>query len=117
MTTLVKKIPPVERVEDELTFTNRYEMLGMPLPNPATMCLGECEGTGVIPIYKDDVHPEFLRRWQDEHKKAHTVWFRLKLAWEQKSFWYLFHGWRCDGWHFITCPDCEGTGKAKATIQ
>ena len=70
-----------------LEFENRYTAMGIPLPDPETMCRGRCEGTGVIPIYKDE---------QDEHLKS--LWLKAEEA-EPTD----------DGYHFITCPDCNGT--------
>lgn len=77
----------------EHEFTDRYG--GGPYPDPATMCKGQCEGLGVYPQTLDDrtITEEERRRWQEAHDKdAHT----------------------CDGYHFIKCPDCDGTGLAKA---
>lgn len=31
------------------TFTDRYQALGIPYPDPKTMCKGPCEGVGVYP--------------------------------------------------------------------
>jgi hypothetical protein len=82
---------------EEHEFTSRYEALGMPLPDPETMCKGQCDGAGCYPVKHsdDDVTGEELRRWEESHADP------------------LAHGdLPCDGWHFITCPDCEGSGKA-----
>lgn len=77
-------------------FTDRYEALGMPHPDPSTMCPGPCEGTGIYPQKLDDptiTSPE-RQRWQDAHDapNAHS-------------------DGPCDGWHFIKCWRCNGTGK------
>jgi hypothetical protein len=68
---------------------SRYEAMGIPLPDPKTMCEGQCEGTGFIPVKKDDMEEPY-----------HTLWLKA----EQKKP-------TDDGWHFIKCPDCKGTGK------
>ena len=71
-----------------IEFTDRYKALGIPYPDVKTMCLGQCEGTGWFPE-NDQTNP----LWQAAHaKKPHE----------------------CDGWHFVKCPDCDGTGKRKA---
>lgn len=87
---------------------DRYSALGIPSPDPATMCHGQCEGTGVVPVYlergdkkahePDALHfveperdPELIRRW-------------LALETERPTE---------DGWHFVTCPACEGTRLAR----
>ncbi len=67
-------------------FTDRYKALGIPYPDPKTMCDGHCEGTGWYPE-NDKNNP----LWQKAHAKPHKE--------------------KCDGWHFIKCPKCKGTGK------
>lgn len=75
----------------EIKFYDRYEALGIPYPNEETVCLGECEGTGHIPIHEDDIAEEFKEDW-DRLEKENPA---------------------SDGWHFVECPDCNGTGKRK----
>lgn len=66
--------------------TDRYG--GRKLKGP--VCRGQCEGLGVVPVKADDRNPVFRRLWLKAHKaKRH----------------------KCDGWHFVTCPRCGGTGK------
>ena len=81
-------------------FTDRYQALGIPYPDPKTMCRGQCEGTGWIPVNFDEADATLHRLWAEAHRK--TCWL---------SFRRFFL--RCDGWHFVKCPDCDGTGKAK----
>jgi len=90
----------------EIQFTDRYQALGISYPDPKTVCKGHCEGTGFIPIYlskgdkrenrscitDDNKNPEFIERWEECEKKEPTD----------------------DGWHFIKCPKCEGTGLRKS---
>lgn len=93
-------------------FIDRYEALGIPYPEPETMCKGECEGAGVYPTKRprialaalryDDVQltaleQEEARRWDEAHAKS------------------KHEDGPCDGWHFIKCPDCEGAGLSKAS--
>lgn len=111
-----------------MQITSRYEALGMPLPDPKTMCKGHCEGTGWVPYKKRgigdlDVIPQeddaiFDKLWEEAHKEAHTAWHKLKVLWDwirtghfswRTKIEYLFE--KCDGWHFVKCPDCKGTGK------
>jgi hypothetical protein len=70
-------------------FTNRYEALGMALPDSETMCKDQCEGTGFVPIKGDDMEEP----WR-------TLWCAAEAANPSD-----------DGWHFVTCPSCNGTGK------
>ena len=34
----------------EIEFTDRYPALGIPYPDPETMCKGECDGVGWFPL-------------------------------------------------------------------
>jgi len=74
----------------DLVFTDRYQALGIPYPDPKTCCPGHCEGMGVVPIkldYNDD--PVFVQLWEQAEAKEPSE----------------------DGWHFVKCPTCGGTGK------
>jgi len=73
----------------EKEFTDRYEALGIPYPDPKTMCDGQCEGTGWVPIASDDMEEPFRTLWLEAEKKTPTN----------------------DGYHIVKCPDCNGTGK------
>jgi len=33
-----------------IQFTDRYDALGIPQPDPETMCRGYCEGMGIVPV-------------------------------------------------------------------
>jgi hypothetical protein len=77
----------------EYEFTDRYQALGIPYPEPATMCKGQCEGTGFVPVAKDDTEEPFRTLWLEAEAKEPSD----------------------DGWHFVKCPDCNGTGKRKIT--
>lgn len=81
-----------------MEFTDRYQALGIPYPDPTTMCKGECEGTGWVPVGKDDPDLVFQKLWQGAHDAAHAP-----------------NTPACDGWHMVRCPECDGTGKALST--
>lgn len=72
-----------------MDFTSRY---GSSLPDPATMCHAECEGTGWVPIHRDDMEEPWHTLWQEAEAQAPTD----------------------DGYHFVRCPTCNGTGKQPA---
>ena len=72
---------------DDVAVT-RYDALGMALPDPETMCHGECEGTGWVPVKADD-------------ERYATAWAEAEAAKPTD-----------DGWHFVKCLDCNGTGLA-----
>jgi hypothetical protein len=78
-------------------------MPGIPYPDPKTMCRGRCEGTGILLIsprsqFWGRQSPEAKRRWRDLHRKALVRTFGL-------------HALRCNGYHFVECERCKGTGK------
>lgn len=67
---------------------DRYSALGMERPDPGTVCRGQCEGTGIVPVAETSEEP------------FHSLW----LAAEEKRP-------SDDGWHLVTCPTCNGAGK------
>lgn len=101
--------------EVEFEIIDRYKALGIPYPDPETMCKGQCEGTGIYPQFlagpwlrpnaarltvDEDITEEEIKRWHEVHLAAkHEVS-------ETEPYERV-----CDGWHFIQCPDCNGTGK------
>lgn len=103
-------------------FTDRYDALGIPYPDPNTICQGDCEGTGYVPLSIDslgftgeeitamgfDFNPGYLRLAEEEPPEKLEVYRNLWLAAEEKSP-------ADDGWHFVECPDCHGTGVRAAS--
>jgi hypothetical protein len=86
----------------DVEFTDRYQALGLPYPDPATMCDSQCEGTGVVPVYMTPVRaarPDEVRPIEEESDP------RLIALWQQAEAREA----ATDGWHFVTCPDCNGT--------
>lgn len=87
-----------------MEYTDRYQALGMPYPELATMCRGQCEGTGWVPVCGPHaLGAMMIRRGQVDRDR------RLEDAWIAAHA--LEHPEPCDGWHFVQCPDCKGTGK------
>lgn len=88
---------------------DRYEALGIPYPDPATMCAGQCEGTGVVPV------PPPAGRWPDGGLQVEPERDpRLIALWEAAEQENPLP--KTDiGWHFVQCPDCGGTGKRGAS--
>lgn len=92
-------------------FTDRYQALGIPYPD-ASSCKGDCEGTGVVPIYRDERDPAYAALWQRAHDKAHTLRQRVWDAIRFRNLSILTAP--CDRTHFVPCFSCNGTGKARA---
>lgn len=93
---------------------DRYSALGIPRPDPKNTCDGQCEGTGYFPE-NDQTNP----LWQEAHAKPHKE-MEVEKSCEYHSSTEHFEESRlnclscvlkCDGWHFIKCPDCNGTGR------
>jgi hypothetical protein len=53
-------------------------------------CVGDCEGTGWVPVYRDEVHNTDMRRLYTEAEA------------DMPSD---------DGWQFLPCPDCRSTSE------
>lgn len=110
-----------------IEITDRYGALGIPLPDPKTMCKGECEGTGYFPHYKGNGPLRMERQpeddaydilWEEQHAKPHKEMeiierceFHKKNGLPETGFDCKDCVLECDGWHFLKCPGCNGTGK------
>lgn len=113
----------------DFEFTDRYKAAGIPYPNPQTMCKGQCEGMGFYPLHigerKPPVVVEVADSVEDVTKvlngeivalRTEVVEFQLPDPTEEESrLWSEAHvaagEHDCDGYHFIKCLDCNGTGK------
>jgi hypothetical protein len=93
-------VPPVtvdnpfrcpRRASPVIEYTDRYQALGLPQPDPETMCHGPCEGTGVYPVRRGDWTEDERAAWEDAERASPNE--------------------PGDEWHFIRCSDCGGTGK------
>ena len=94
---------------EEFVFVDRYDALGMPHPDPETVCVGQCEGIGVVPVFC------FSERMPD--RRMGVVPRRAETDPRLVQLWIEAEKIRpaADGWHFVKCPDCDGTGKKKKT--
>lgn len=83
-------------------FESKYEALGIPLPDPDTMC-HTCDGTGVLPVYQacgDRRGPgprAFTAQTQTTDPLLVAAWNACEAASPSQ-----------DGWHFVRCPECAG---------
>ncbi len=77
------------------------------IPDRANICNGPCEGMGVVPVYmrKGD-------RTTGSCIPADESDQELISLWEKAEVEKLGDGG--DGWHFVECGECQGTGKAMA---
>jgi 2'-5' RNA ligase/uncharacterized protein (DUF427 family) len=89
----------------DLVFMDRYQALGIPYPDPKTCCKGQCEGTGFIPVKFTEPGPGQTYIVYSEEDEA-----ELRPLWDAAEA--LEHAE--DGWHFVKCPACAGTGKIVA---
>jgi hypothetical protein len=71
-----------------MKFADRYQALGVPHPSTDTICQDQCEGTGWLPISKDNMEEPWRSLWLEAEAK-------------EKS----------DRWHFVKCPTCHDTGR------
>ena len=92
----------------DLIVTDRYDALGIAQPDPETVCDGQCEGTGAVPVH----NPE----WRSIVGRFSGLSLIVKGDWEDpwKTLWQEAEKKEPtkNGWHFVTCPDCKGTGKS-----
>jgi len=70
---------------DVIEWNDRY---GGKYPDPETICLGPCDGMGCFPVSKNE-NGKYAALWEEAEKKKPTK----------------------NGWHFVKCPECNGTGK------
>lgn len=86
----------------DIEFTDRYGPQGA--PSWLRGCHDQCEAMGYVPIFKSirepgvneatvesETSPGYLRAWFQAHAQPHAE--------------------ECDGWHFVQCGSCNGTGR------
>lgn len=96
-------------IESTFDATDRYEALGIPYPDPETVCEGDCEGTGFVPV------PPPPGRWMGRGSGLSLTTEpdpRLVALWEAAEQENPLPPTDI-GWHFVRCPDCDGTGRRR----
>lgn len=92
---------------EQIEFTDRYDALGIPRPSLLTMCRGDCEATGYVPVFLAEggtrtETPSTIRTEDERDPRLVAAW--RAAEWVQPTD---------DGWHFVACPDCGGTGRTR----
>jgi len=91
-------------------WSDRYEALGIPYPDPDTVCPGPCEGVGRVPVsapYPIKCGGLTIRRFPPETLEEEAMEKELERRWREAEKKKPTD----DGYHFVICPVCEGTGK------
>lgn len=121
---------------EHIEFMDRYSATRKPYPNPTTVCLGRCEGMACYPVQRrrpsDDVYVTEVNildqgLWDVEHDLHCNLWGCIADLWNHRQVWYWKSVFRdvlrllqgkgyCDGWHFVSCADCNGTGLRQEKI-
>jgi len=82
--------------------TDRYDALGVERPDPETVCPGQCEGLGRVPVFMPDEIEIESGQCRPERESDFALVVAWRMAEEQKH--------STDGYHFVVCPTCGGTG-------
>ena len=74
------------------------------------MSKDRCGGMEYIPITKSNNDAELNKLWLVQHKKYCSLSGKIKLFMKYpglKHWKALISNWKCSGWHFTGCPDCN----------
>lgn len=96
---------------DNVIFEDRYTAAGIDYPDPETVCKGQCEGMGTIPVYVRTAQqiikdPSFITYESETNKVLLKLWEELEKISPTD-----------DGYHFVKCPECKGTGKRSEGVE
>ena len=72
-------------------------------PDPTMICPGQCEGLGRVPVFMPDEIEIESGRCCPERESDFALVVAWRMAEEQKH--------SSDGYHFVVCPTCNGTGR------
>lgn len=90
----------------QIEFTDRYG--GQP-PSWLRGCHGDCEAMGYVPLFSDVALPvdDMRLRSADPLTRAEMMaWNAAHVEMNKGPEHHI-----CDGWHFVKCLDCNGTGR------
>lgn len=80
-------------------FTDRY---GGNAPSWLRGCHGDCEAMGVVPIVARGNPGDPLFVWPEKDAREIALWNMAHVDAGEHD---------CDGWHFVKCDDCGGSGR------
>lgn len=90
-----------------MIITDRY---GGHYPDPRTAC-NECDAMGVFPLFDERGMTAFHRCRYDAVMPIDALTEGKRALWERAHADAGDHN--CDGWHFVACPSCGGSGKTE----
>ncbi len=83
--------------------TETLNATNSPRAKPAIKCTGDCDGAGWIAVY---LHRGDTMRGHDDVRPVDEDDEELMALWEAAQA----KDPSIDGWHFVVCPDCKGSG-------
>ena len=107
-------------MNEPIEIVDRYSATGTPYPDPDTMCIGQCEGMGAVPVHRNDPEEPWSTLWREAHAAKCSLRGVFRELWRHREVWYwrsVLRGvWQTRSWklcdddyHFVVCPDCNGT--------
>lgn len=96
-------------METQIEFTDRY---GGRSPSWLRACHGQCEAMGVYPVHVD-AHAKLGEMSEEEFRKSlvSPVGDLTRYERAEVDRLVIAHGIAEDGWYFIRCQECRGTGR------
>ena len=92
----------LDALSEDYQLVTRYGVGTEGLPDPKTMCKGPCEGMGVVPYdFSEPAPGQAYIVYSDEEERVYRPLWEEAEAKEPAE----------DGWHFLVCQDCLGSGK------
>lgn len=92
---------------------DRYSAAGIDYPDPKTVCGGDCEGMGIIPVFMKGAvidHEHGVLNCISEGSEKDPALIKLWMEAEKKEK-------SKDGYHFVKCPECDGSGEIKLEFK
>lgn len=87
-----------------MKITSRYEGINI---DENTMCEGYCDGMGFYP-HESYYKCLFINEPTEDEATEQLDWDKAHIKRIIKTFG--IHYFTCDGWHFLKCRKCNGSG-------